>query len=326
MMSNAVRFTTRIKYKGLYSCALLLVCTFSLGLTGCSGLVTANGGNSTADTTPPTVSITAPANGATVSGTLSVTATASDNVGVASVQFQLDGANLGGLDTTSPYSVSWNSTTASNASHQLKAIAKDAAGNSTTSATVAVTVSNVADTTAPSVPAGLAASAVSPSQINLSWTASTDNVGVTGYNIFRGGVKIGTAPGTSFQNAGLTASTSYTYNVSAFDAAGNTSAQSTGASATTQAASSGGGIPSRLGWYQIPNTAGSACPAGFTGCANVVGAWGGAVAGSTPNRLIVGGGGHTGYHGHGNYALDFNSLAFRSLNHTRTPLNSRPTA
>src|SRR5205807_4463479 len=99
-----------------------------------------------------------------------------------------------------------------------------------------------ADTTPPTVPTGLTATAISSSQINLSWTASTDNVGVTGYNIFRGVVKIGTTPSTSYQDAGLNASTSHSYNVSAFDAAGNTSAQSAGASATTQATSGGGGI------------------------------------------------------------------------------------
>src|SRR5256885_62588 len=123
--------------------------------------------SASADTTSPTVSLTAPANGVTVSGTVTVSASASDNVGVASVQFQLDGANLGSLDTTSPYSVSWNTATASNSSHALKAIAKDAAGNSTTSAAVTVTVSNVTDTTAPSVPTALVATAVSSSQIGL---------------------------------------------------------------------------------------------------------------------------------------------------------------
>jgi len=105
-----------------------------------------------------------------------------------------------------------------------------------------MTLSTAADTTPPTVPTSLTATAISSSQINLSWTASTDNVGVTGYNVFRGGVKIGTVPGTSFQDSGLSASTSYTYNVSAFDAAGNTSAQSAGASATTQAVSSGPAI------------------------------------------------------------------------------------
>jgi chitodextrinase len=229
------------------------------------------------------------------------------------VQFQLDGANLGGLDTTSPYSVSWNSATASNASHKLTAIAKDAAGNSTTSAIVTVTVNNVADTTAPTVPGGLSASAISSSQINVSWTASTDNVGVTGYNIFRGGVKIGTGPGTSFQDAGLAPSTSYTYNVSAFDAAGNTSAQSTGASATTQAATSGGGIPSTLGWYQIPNSKiQPLCPSyteiqGGTGCKAVMSAWSSGLFDTKRNRLIIHGGGHTDYFGNEIYGIDLNA-------------------
>ena len=94
-------------------------------------------------TIPPTVSISAPTGGATVSGTaVTVAATASDNVGVAGVQFKLDGANLGAEDTTSPYSVPWNSTTATNGSHTLTAVARDAAGNIGTSAGVTVTANN----------------------------------------------------------------------------------------------------------------------------------------------------------------------------------------
>jgi len=98
---------------------------------------------STPDTTAPTTSITAPANGATVSGTTTVSASASDNVGVTKVEFYLDGA-LQSTSTASPYSWSWNTTTASNASHSLVSKAYDAAGNVGTSATVTVTVNNVA--------------------------------------------------------------------------------------------------------------------------------------------------------------------------------------
>ena len=94
------------------------------------------------DTTPPSVSVTSPASGATVSGSITVTATASDDRGVAGVQFQLDGVNGGAEDATAPYSVSWDTTTASNGSHTLTAIARDAAGNHTTSAPVTITVSN----------------------------------------------------------------------------------------------------------------------------------------------------------------------------------------
>jgi chitodextrinase len=92
------------------------------------------------DTTPPSVAITAPSGGATVSGTVSVTAAASDNAGVAGVQFKLDGSNLGAEDTSSPYSVGWDSTAVSPGSHTLTAVARDPSGNTTTSAPVTVTV------------------------------------------------------------------------------------------------------------------------------------------------------------------------------------------
>ncbi len=94
-----------------------------------------------------------------------------------------------------------------------------------------------ADTTPPSTPTNLKATAVSSSQISLSWTASTDNKGVTGYKVFRGTVQVGTATSNSYADSGLLASTAYTYTVSAYDAAGNNSAQSASASATTMSAS-----------------------------------------------------------------------------------------
>ncbi len=94
-----------------------------------------------ADVTPPTVLMTAPANGSTVSGTaVTVSASASDNVGVAGVQFSLDGVNLGAEDTAAPYSVSWNATLATSGAHILTAVARDAAGNTATSSSVTVTV------------------------------------------------------------------------------------------------------------------------------------------------------------------------------------------
>src|SRR6185295_11709692 len=87
---------------------------------------------------------TTPVGGVIVTGTsVLVSATASDNVGVTGVQFVLDGTNLGAEDTSSPYSTFWDTTTASNASHTLTAIARDAAGNQTTSAPVTVTVNNI---------------------------------------------------------------------------------------------------------------------------------------------------------------------------------------
>ncbi len=100
------------------------------------------GSTSSGDTTAPTVSITSPGNGATISGTVTVSCNAADNVGVASVQFQCDGANIGSALTTSPYSVSMNTASYQNGSHTLTAIARDAAGNQTTSASVTVTIAN----------------------------------------------------------------------------------------------------------------------------------------------------------------------------------------
>jgi leucyl aminopeptidase len=101
----------------------------------------AKGGLGSSDTTPPTTSITSPASGATVSGTVTVTASASDNVGVTRVEFFVDGA-LQTSDTTSPYSFAWNTTAFSNGAHTLSSKAYDAAGNVGTSAGVGVTVSN----------------------------------------------------------------------------------------------------------------------------------------------------------------------------------------
>jgi hypothetical protein len=113
-------------------------------------------GSGSGDPTPPVVSMTAPAAGSAVSGSsVTVSASATDNVGVAGVQFKLDGANLGAEDMTSPYSITWNTTQVGNGSHTLTAVARDAAGNSMTSAPVAVTVSNASGSGAwPNEPAG----------------------------------------------------------------------------------------------------------------------------------------------------------------------------
>jgi len=100
------------------------------------------------------------------------------------------------------------------------------------------------DNQAPTIPSNLSATAISSSQINLSWTASTDNVGVTGYKIYRcqdagcsPTTQVATSPTNSYSDTGLIANTTYVYKVAAYDAAGNVSEQSSFASATTQGAS-----------------------------------------------------------------------------------------
>jgi hypothetical protein len=92
------------------------------------------------DCTAPTVSITAPANGATVAGQVIISATASDNVGVAGVRFKVDGINLEPEDTVAPYSVNWNTYVQGTGNHILTAVARDGGGNTTTSAPVTVKV------------------------------------------------------------------------------------------------------------------------------------------------------------------------------------------
>ena len=111
------------------------------GNTGTSSAAIFNVNNTIPDTQAPVTSITSPANGATVSGTVNIAATASDNVGVTKVEFYVDEA-LKSTDTSSPYLYSWDTITVSNGSHNLVTKAYDAAGNVGTSPTVTVTVSN----------------------------------------------------------------------------------------------------------------------------------------------------------------------------------------
>ncbi|WP_289734455.1 endo-1,4-beta-xylanase [Streptomyces macrolidinus] len=99
------------------------------------------------------------------------------------------------------------------------------------------------DTTPPSAPSGLTVTGTTATSVSLKWTASTDNVGVTGYDVYRGSTKVGSATSTSYTDTGLTASTTYSYTVKAKDAAGNTSAASSAVTATTQSSDGGGGNP-----------------------------------------------------------------------------------
>ncbi|MFF9373426.1 glycoside hydrolase family 6 protein [Streptomyces griseoluteus] len=97
------------------------------------------------------------------------------------------------------------------------------------------------DTQAPAAPTGLTVSATTADSVSLTWRASTDNTGVTGYDVYRAGTKAGSVTGTSYTDTGLAAGTAYTYTVKARDAAGNVSAASAAVSATTRASGGGGG-------------------------------------------------------------------------------------
>jgi glucose/arabinose dehydrogenase len=187
-----------------------------------------NVGTPPTDTTPPDVTVTAPAGGATVSGSsVSVSAGATDDVGVASVQFKVDGNDFGGLDTSSPYGATWDTTGLSNGTHKLTAVAKDAAGNSRTSAEVSVTVQNaVPDTTLPSVSMTAPANGatVSGATVAVSATAS-DNVGVASVQFKLDGNDLGAPDTTSAYgvtwNSLTAANGTHTLTAVAKDAAGN---------------------------------------------------------------------------------------------------------
>jgi hypothetical protein len=188
--------------------------------------------NSTSDTSPPLVAITSPTDGATVAGTTGVVVSASDDTRVAAVDLAVDGS-VRLTDTTEPFGFSWDTTTTTNGDHTLTTVARDPAGNATTSAPVQVTVANVNDTKPPDPPTGLAASAPSFDRVELTWTASSDDVGVAGYRIVRDGVEVGSSSTTSFTDRSVLPVSTYHYRVVAVDAAGNASTPSDEAVVTT---------------------------------------------------------------------------------------------
>lgn len=127
-------------------------------------------------------------------------------------------------------------TVSSSTTYYYTVDAFDASGNHSAQS-AAVSATTPADTTPPTTPTGLSAPTVTATQVQLSWSASTDDVGVAGYTVYRGGVSIGTSTVTSFSDTTVAPSTAYSYTVDAFDAAGNHSAQSTALPVTTPSAS-----------------------------------------------------------------------------------------
>lgn len=179
------------------------------------------------DATPPTVSVTAPTAGQTVSGTFSVSATASDTSGISGVSFHLDGNSTAfAIDTSSPYSISWNSADASNGAHTITAKATDGAGNVGTSSPVSLTVSNVVpDTTAPTVNITspvIGAIVPNPTAVNVN---ASDNIGVSKVELIVDGVTLTpadtNAPFSFSWNTSGYAAGSHTLRTRATDAAGN---------------------------------------------------------------------------------------------------------
>jgi hypothetical protein len=125
------------------------------------------------------------------------------------------------------------------------------------------------DTVAPSAPTGLASPSHTTNSVALSWTASTDNVGVTGYQILRGGTQVATTSGTSYTDTGLSASNSYTYTVKAYDAAGNVSAASSPLTVSTSATSTPGSYEAETTGNTLTGGAAVAACSGCSGGAKV---------------------------------------------------------
>jgi chitodextrinase len=188
------------------------------------------------DTTPPAISSVSASNitnaSAVISWTTSEPATSQVEYGPTTSY-----GSLSPLDAArvSSHSVTIGPLTA-NTTYSYRARSKDAAGNERFGSQGTFrTLAGPPDTVPPTVPTNVAPAPVSDRRIDLSWTASTDAVGVTGYKVFRDGQQIGTTSATSSIDANLQPGTSYSYRVAAYDAAGNTSAQSAAASATTLA-------------------------------------------------------------------------------------------
>lgn len=161
------------------------------------------------DQTPPTVAMTAPAAGALVSGTtVSLSATAADNIKVASVQFRLDGANVGSLLTTSPYTFVWSTVGVSDGSHSLTAVAKDAAGNATTASPVTITVDNAAPTVSITAPSS-STTLTGTTTVAATATDNTGGSGIAKVELYVDGVLTATALAPPYTFSWNTAAASF---------------------------------------------------------------------------------------------------------------------
>jgi chitodextrinase len=219
--------------KGSYAAFQQAISVSTSGSVDCGAL---KGGRPSGDFMPPStpVGVTAAPQASPLAVTLSWSPSSDDSSGVVAYWIYRGGAKIGA--STSP---SWTDTSVSQTTTYSYAVrALDAAGNlGDSSATVAVTTP---DATPPSTPANLSAQpSADGTAVALQWTGSSDNVGVAGYQVSRGGTALATVAGTSYNDSGLTPGTAYTYAVVAVDAAGNRSSAAT-ATVTLPAPSSAG--------------------------------------------------------------------------------------
>ncbi|MBO3744457.1 fibronectin type III domain-containing protein [Streptosporangiaceae bacterium NEAU-GS5] len=248
---SAVVTVTNASYNGSKGTGATWTTGFNGSYTGtnnnpssvsCTGTGTGGG----TDTQAPTAPSNLAASGTTATSTNLTWTASTDNVGVAGYDILRAPGATGGtfavVGTSTTPSFAATGLTAG-ATFRFQVRARDAAGNlSAVSNTVTVTTMGGTDTQAPTAPTNLAASGITTTSITLTWAASTDNVGVTGYDVLRapgttGGTfaVVGTATNATFTDTGLTANTTFRYQVRARDAAGNLSAVSNTVTATTSA-------------------------------------------------------------------------------------------
>ncbi|MEU1394311.1 MULTISPECIES: glycosyl hydrolase family 18 protein [unclassified Nonomuraea] len=198
-------------------------------------------GGGGSDTTAPSVPGNLRSTGVTDTSVALAWNASTDNVAVTGYEVY-----RGGTLVTTVTGTTYNDTgLTANTAYSYTVRARDAAGNrSANSNQISATTTGGGggdDKTPPSVPGNLRSTGVSNSSVSLAWNASTDNVAVTGYEIYRGGTLVTTVTGTTHTDTGLSANTSYNYTVRARDAAGNRSADSNQITATTTGGGGGGG-------------------------------------------------------------------------------------
>ena len=223
-----------MKERSRFCLTAVLLATVIAGC-GSGGGSGTNGGNTTPDISAPSVP-TGLVTAATSASVIALSWLAStDNLAVAGYTIYRAGSKIA-TATTMAYT---DTGLLASTTYSYSVSAYDAAGNesarSISASGTTLDTSPTGDTTAPSVPANLIATPVSTTQVSLSWTASTDNLAVTGYKIYKAGGYLKTVGTTTTSDTSLAASTHYCYTVSAVDAANNESAQSTQACATTSA-------------------------------------------------------------------------------------------
>ena len=195
---------------------------FSVQVAGSSvfTLTASTGG----DTTLPVVVMTGPVNGSRVAGSVTVSATATDNVSVAGVQFLLDGAALKAEDTVAPYATAWNTVPAAAGTHQLSARVRDAAGNLAVADAIFVAVDN-GDSTPPSIALTMPAAGSTVSGVVTIGAAASDNTGVAGVQFLLDSVALDledvASPYAVSWNTGTAANGSHTLSARARDTSGN---------------------------------------------------------------------------------------------------------